>query len=247
MPTPPKGYQLDPATQDTSTVPDFIKKAVNVGSILQKVTPGSGTGTTAPRYETVAESNRPGEIDVYDPKRYDVRTRNHEMDHQFQETRADGAVQLPHGYELAPFGITKPYAPKQYPAGDPRNYSYGGDAGLVAARNSGKSMADFNMEQQADIVADYKAKQDAYLAKVRAGTATPADRSAMYQTEQVYHPFVRQLASVPSQLKDMLPSVKTALGFGKPQPLAPAPAAPGLPSPDVAGMGYVAPDPLLGR
>lgn len=246
MPTPPKGYQLDPATQDTSTVPDFIKKNVNVGSILQKVMPGSGTGTTAPRYETVAESNTPGTISVYDPKKYDVPTRNHEMDHQFQETRSDGAVQLPKGYELAPFGVTKSYAPEQYAAGDPRNYSYGGEAGLLAARNSGKTMADFNMEQQADIVADYKAKQDAYLAKVRAGTATPADLKAMYQTRQAYHPFVQQHASVPGRLRDMLPSMKTVLGVGTPPPLAPAPAAPGLPSYDTPGLGVAPADPLLG-
>ncbi len=37
----------------------------------------------------------------------------------------------------------------------PRVYDYGGEAGLAAAIQAGKTLADFNVEQQADIARDY--------------------------------------------------------------------------------------------
>lgn len=241
---PPKGYRLDPATQDVSTIPAFIRTGVSE-PVSQIVKLGKGTGYTAPGYETVAEAN-PRSITVYEPRKYDVRARDHEMTHEFQQTRATGALKLPNGYQLAPFGISRPYSPEQYSVGDPRNYTYGGEAGLVSARNGGKTMADFNMEQQAEIVADYKAKQDELLAKARSGTATAADLRAMYQTRQAYHPFVQQLSEVPSRLRDMLPSVTAMMGFGTPHALAPAPNPPELPSYDTPGLSVIPADPLLG-
>jgi hypothetical protein len=237
-PTPPQGYSL--VTRDSS-VPSFIREAV--GPVTEKVVPShksDGLGV-----ETVAES-RPGSITVYDPASYTPQVRNHEMTHQFQSTRSNGNARLPFGYELPISGAASPSAPMKYNSGDLANYDYGGQAGLQNLLNAHKTSANLNAEQQADVVADYKAKQDAYLAKVKAGKATPADLRQMYETHQAYHPFVQQMADVPQKLRDTLPSLSALLGFGKPQPLAPAPAAPGLPSYDTAGLGVAPADPLLG-
>ncbi len=242
-PTPPAGYSLPPID---NTVPTFIREGMDTSKVQQVVEPASQQGAPdVAGAKTIAEST-PGKIAVYDPAKYTAQTRNHEMTHQFQQTRSDGTIHLPGGYELAPFGQAKSQADQKYVSGDPKNYDYGGEAGLIAARNSGKTMADFNQEQQADIVARYKAKQDEYLAKAKAGTMTKDDLHAMYQTYKAYHPFIQQLASVPKSLADTLPSFRTLMGFGKPTPLAPKPEAPGLPAYDTPGLHVAPADPLMG-
>ena len=242
-PTPPKGYNLIPLD---SSVPSFIRSGMDTSKIKQTVEPFSQQG--APSMvgtETVSEAT-PGKIAVYDPSRYTSKVRDHEMTHEFQQSRSDGTVKLPGGYALAPLGVHPAMAPEQYAAGDPRNYDYGGQAGLQSLRSAHKTAANLNQEQQADMVADYKAKQDAYLAKVKAGTATPADLRAMYATHEAYHPFIQQMANVPNSFRNSIPSLSAILGTGKPQQLAPAPAAPGLPSYDTPGLGVAPADPLLG-
>ena len=244
-PQPPSGYKLDPATADLSTIPAMIRQNIDTRKIQQTVAPTSQEGAPDVQgTETVAEAV-PGKINVYDPSRYTAKVRNHEMVHELQQHQSDGTLKLPKGYALAPFGSHPAHAPEQYPAGDPRNYDYGGEKGLLQARMAGKTAADFNIEQQADIVADYKQKQDGYLAKARAGKLTQADQQAMALTYRTYHPFLQQMASVPRSLAEDLPSVRTLLGIGEPQPLAPAPAPPGLPI-GVAGLSVAPADPLLG-
>lgn len=234
----PKGYNLVPRD---SSVPSFIRESV--GPVKEKVSPS--LKLDAPGVETVAEAT-PGSIDVYDPAKYTPQIRNHEMMHQFQDTRSNGNIKLPFGYEIPLSGASTPSTPIKYDDGSLANYDYGGQTGLQALLNSHKTAANLNREQQADVVADYKAKQDAYLAKLRAGKATPADLKAMYETHQAYHPFVQQMADAPKNLMDTLPSIGTLLGIGKPKSLLTNPAAPGLPSYDTPGLGVAPADPLLG-
>jgi hypothetical protein len=242
-PTPPKGYQLDPAVQDTSTVPAFIQQGIDVGSVQQSIAPESAVhGSTDKGYHTVAESN-PGVISVFRPGEYDVPVRNHEMTHEFQQTRDFGGIKLPGDNTLDLPGQTKPYSADQYRPGDHRNYAYGGVQGLLKARQQGKTVANFNREQQADIVADYKEMQDDYQEAVAAGTATPGMSKMMEQVRQAYHPFVQQLADVPKY--SAARSIGTFLGIGSPD-APPAPRAPGLPAYGTPGLGYVQPDSLLG-
>lgn len=237
-PIPPSGYNLVPRD---SSVPSFIRESV--GPVKEQAQPL--LKTDAPGVETVADS-RPGTINVYDPKNYTPQIRNHEMTHQFQDTRSNGNIKLPFGYEVPLAGSAAPSTPMKYQAGSLANYDYGGQIGLQNLQNAHKTAANLNREQQADVVADYKAKQDAYLAKVKAGKATPADLKAMYETHQAYHPFVQQMANAPKNFKDTVPSIGTLLGIGKAQSVATNPAAPGLPSYDTPGLGIAPADPLLG-
>lgn len=237
-PKPPTGYNLVPRD---SSVPSFIRESV--GPVKEKVSPS--LKLDVPGVETVAEAT-PGSIDVYDPAKYTPQIRNHEMMHQFQDTRSNGNIKLPFGYEIPLSGASSSSTPMKHEEGSLANYDYGGQAGLQALLNSHKTAANLNREQQADVVADYKAKQDAYLAKVKAGKATPADLKAMYETHQAYHPFVQQMADAPNNLLDTLPSIGTLLGIGKPKSLLTNPAAPGLPSYDTPGLGVAPADPLLG-
>jgi hypothetical protein len=233
---------LDPAVRDTSTIPEFIRKGVNVGSVLQEWAQHKPAGPTAPGYHTIAEST-PGVISVYRPEEYTAPVRNHEMEHQLQQTRDVGGIKLPGGNTIDLPGQVKPYSPEQYPAGDPRNYSYGGVQGLMQAQQQKKTAADFNQEQQADIVADYQKAQDDLLKKVQAGKATSEDLKAWQSTYDAYHPLVQQLSQVPAYSAKR--SIGTMLGLGTPD-APPAPAAPGLPAADTPGLGYVQPDSNLG-
>ena len=242
-PKPPKGYSLVPID---NTVPSFIREGVDTSKIQQTVEPVSKEGAPSMAgTETVSEAT-PGKIAVYDPSKYTPKVRNHELMHELQQSQSDGTVKLPKGYSLAPFGVHPAQAPEKYAVGDPKNYDYGGETGLMHARNNGKTAADFNIEQQADMVADYQQKQDAYLAKARSGKSTPQDLADMYHTYQAYHPFIQQMANVPKSLKDDLPSLRTLLGVGHPEPLAPAPAPPGLPAYNTPGLHVAPADPLLG-
>jgi len=112
---------------------------MDTSKIKQTVEPFSQQG--APSMvgtETVSEAT-PGKIAVYDPSRYTSKVRDHEMTHEFQQSRSDGTVKLPGGYALAPLGVHPAMAPEQYAAGDPRNYDYGGQAGLQSLRSAPKS------------------------------------------------------------------------------------------------------------
>jgi hypothetical protein len=245
MPDPvlPKGYKL--SSSDTS-IPSFIRNRVDVSKVKTSVQPVSNLGApSVAGTKTIAEST-PGKIAVFDPASYTPYVRNHELVHQLQQKQSDGTIRVGNNFHIAPFGVHSANAEEQYPVGDPRNYKYGNEKGLAAARKAGKTMADFNREQQADIVADYKAKYDAYLAKAKAGLATPADLKQMYQTHETYHPYIQEMANVPQSFKASLPSLKTIIGKGKPEQLGGSPAAPGLPSYDVAGMGVAPADPLMG-
>lgn len=232
---------INPAVTDLSTVPDLIKRVVNVGSILQAENLGQSGDTAMEGYHTVAEAN-PGKITVYRPNEYTPYVRNHEMTHELQQTRDIGGLKLPGNNTIDLPGQVKPYSPDRYRPGDPRNYSYGGQDALLAARGK-KTIANFNPEQQADIVADYEKAQDDLLAKVQSGKYTQEDLKNWQATYDAYHPFVEQLSKVPEYSAKR--SIGTLLGMGMPE-APPAPAAPGLPPADTPGLGYIQPDPVMG-
>jgi hypothetical protein len=233
--------KLKPEVEDESTIPEFIRKGVNVGSILQTVKPPSQAPSVALGYHASAQAD-PGVISVFQPDEYTVPVRNHEMTHEYQQTRDIGAIKVPWNDQFDIPGQVKSYSPEQYAYGDPRNYSYGGQDALLAARGK-KTIADFNLEQQADIVADYQKAQDELLKKVQAGKYTSDDLKQWQRTYDAYHPLVQQLSQVPEYSAKR--SIGTMLGIGSPD-APPAPAAPGLPPADTPGLGYVQPDSNLG-
>jgi hypothetical protein len=237
MPDPnaPKGYSLVPRDE---SVPSFIREAV--GPV--KETTVSRLTNDPKGIETLA-SHVPGTISVYDRDKYTPQVRTHEMTHEFQGTRSSGTIPLPFGYEIR-LGDTSSSAPMNSEKGNLANYEYGGQAGLQSLINAHKTAASLNPEQQADMVADYQARQQEYLAKVKAGKATPADLRKMYETYQAYHPFVQQMADAPKPMSQIGPAIKTLL-MGKSLP-PPNPVAPGLPSYDTPGLGVAPADPLLG-
>ena len=75
--------------------------------------------------------------------------------------------------------------------------------GLQAARAHGRTVSDFNYEQQAEIVKDYKVYHDAFLRKAAAKKSTSEDARQMYIIQQAYHPFIQQLADMPGQNVDL--------------------------------------------
>ena len=232
-PKPPAGYSV--VSSDTS-IPAFIRESL--GPIKEQ---DSAPKVDQPGVETIAEAN-PGVISIYDRTKYTPDVRNHEMTHEFQSTRANGDIKLPFGYSLATG--TPNIAPMQYQKGSLQNYDYGGETGLQSLRSSGKSAADLNVEQQADMVADYKKKQDEYLALARSGKATPSVLRSMYNTYQAYHPFVQQMANLPKS-NDFSTTIKHLLGLAT-GPLAPPPPPPGLPAYDTPGLRVAPADPLMG-
>jgi hypothetical protein len=118
---------------------------------------------------------------------------------------------------------------------------------LQKARAQGKTISDFNYEQQADMVRDYKYHHDLYLQKAATGTITPADEARMYQLQQTYHPFIKQMAEMPGKDVDLKrSSLLELLGIQKPVEINRTPEPPGLPSYDTPGLGILPADKLMG-
>ncbi len=236
-PKPPAGYTLAPL----SDIPAFIRENVDPSKVQQVVMPPRTDDVKGT--ETISQAF-PGRIEVYHPEKYTKGTQTHEMTHEDQDARSEGTIKLPRGYELAPFGRHSSQAPEKYQTGTEKNYDYGGEQGLLDAQKQHKGIGEFNKEQQADMVEDYQKKYNDYMAKAKAGTITQMDKRDMYQTYKAYHPYIQQMANVPKTFKDTLPSISAM--FGAKTPLAPAPAAPGLPDYSVAGMGVIPADSLMG-
>ncbi len=234
-PTPPAGYKLDPINPpagyvldpDYSQVPAFLQQNVDMSKVSQVVTkPGPGEGLSVSK----VSSSDPYKINVLDPGLYGPSTLNHELTHTFQDTRSPGIT---------------PSAPVMQSGRKP--YDYGGVQGLRNARIAGKTVSDFNYEQQADMVKDYKAAHDRILAKAATGKATPADAKQMYDLQQAYHPFIKQLAAMPSEEQDPeRHPLLELLGVQKTPTIDTKPSAPGLPSYDTPGLGMLPADPLMG-
>ena len=243
-PLPNPNY-VAPLRSDDDSIPAFIRNSVNVNDVKQVVkTPGNDDkGVTAEVNDAT-----PNQIDVFDPGKYDTGRRNHELTHVYQDSRGDST------------SSTSAVTGEVSIHNDP--YDYSGRAtssralpkaeqmkakleGLQKARNDGKTIANFNDEQQAEIVRDYKDQHDSFLKKVKDGTATKKDLQAMSDLQNTYHPFIDQLAKMPSKTSSHTSMLDTLLGHNMPT-INTRPDAPGLPSFATPGIGIVAADPLMG-
>jgi hypothetical protein len=214
---------------DYSEVPAFLKQNIDMGRVRQVVT----TPQTKEDLNSTAGvgDDDPYRVKVYAPDLYGPPILNHELTHTFQDTRNKS---LP--------SISAPIT------GTGRSvYDYGGVKGLEVARLQGKTIADFNAEQQADMVKDYKWFHDQYLNKAAQGKITPEDEKKMYELQQAYHPFIKQLAAMPGANVNLDRSpLLELLGIQKPVSIGGAPEPPGLPSYDTPGLGVLPADPLMG-
>jgi len=235
QPVPPKGYNLEVnpppgyvLENDFSAVPAFLKQGVDLNKVQQVVT----KPITDQDKQSIAEVDdyEPYKVKVLDPGLYSPPILNHELTHTFQTTRAEG---------INPAVPVGEFSPK--------NYDYGGIPGLQQAIKSGKTVSDFNYEQQADMVRDYKYHHDQYLQKAAKGSITPSDEVHMFELQQAYHPFIKQMSEMPGKDADLKRnSLLELLGIQKPVELNRRPEAPGLPSYDTPGLGVLPADKLMG-
>lgn len=222
---PPPGYVLE---NDFSDVPTFIKQGVDMSKVQQVIK----APVTEQDRNSIAEvgSFDPYKVKVLRPDLYGSPTLNHELTHTYQDTRVEG---------ITPAAQVEKF--------DPKNYGYGGIPGLQKARAQGKTVSDFNYEQQGDMVRDYKVHHDEYLSKAANGTITPADEVHMFELQQAYHPFIKQMAEMPGKDADLKrDSLLELLGIQKPVEIRHAPEPPGLPRYDTPGLGVLPADKLMG-
>lgn len=195
---PPSGYALE------AQVPAFLRPAAATAHIVDKPPDN--------RSIALVSSDDPTEIDVHEPSQFHSPQLIHEMTHVFQFSRNPEMVnQMRDALRTGKL---------------PATYTYGGTDGLIAARQAGKTIADFGPEQQAEMVKNY-----AVLTKqaIQSGNAAELDR-----IKQAYGPFIRQLAALPGKTDSLTQMTQRDL----------TPAAPGLPP--AAESGILAPDDLLG-
>ena len=235
QPVPPAGYKLDadpPAgyvlDADYSSVPAFLQQGLDMNKVQQVVTTPQ---TEEDRQSTAAvDSSQPYTIKVLAPDLYGPPILNHELTHTYQDTRSQG---------ISP---SSPITQSGRAA-----YDYGGIQGLQSAIANRKTVSDFNAEQQAEMVKDYKFYHDQYLTKAAQGKITPADEKKMYALQQAYHPFIRQLADMPGQQENLQRNpLLELLGVQKPATINTRPTTPGLPPYDTPGLGVLPADPLMG-
>ncbi len=250
-PPPPGGGTAVPNVSPTlsssdDSIPAFIRSGVDVSRIRQVVSkPGAdGANVTAE-----VKDNTPNTINVYNPARYDANRRNHELTHVYQDSRSTDIPQASEVTENATIAHD-PYDYSGLPTSSrllPEDQQMQAKlTGLQKAINSGKNAADFNVEQQAEMVRDYKKQHDAFLQKVKDGTATKKDLKSMSELQNTYHPIMEQMAAIPAKGTKINPGYINLL-LGKNMPTIDAkPDAPGLPSFDTAGIGVVKADPLMG-
>jgi hypothetical protein len=214
---------------DYSDVPAFLKNSLDMGKVRQV----QSTPTTATERHAIAtvSDDDPYKVKVFATDLYGSPDRNHELTHTFQFTRNKSLPDISAPIKGTGIGI----------------YDYGGLKGLQDSLTQKKTIADFNAEQQAQIVKDYKYLQDKYLEKAAQGKITPEELKHMYAIHQAYHPFVQQLAGMPGQNEnlDRHPLLEL-IGAQKPLTIGTKPQAPGLPSYDTPGLGVVPADPLMG-
>ncbi len=225
-----KGMNVDNPKYVNPEPPAFLKQGLDMSKVTQPVR----KPTTEDESNSIAvtDSDKPYEIKVFHPEDYGTSVRAHELTHTFQFTRAISPK------EVGKLGAT---------VNTPEQYQYGWVKGLEEAQKNRKTVSDFNLEQQADMVSDYKNIHDMYLDKAKKGTITPEDERLMYRAQKAYHPFVKQLASMPAK-KDQVTSnpLLQLLGYAKSPTINTKPEPPGLPSYDTPGLGVLPRDPLMG-
>jgi hypothetical protein len=186
-------------------------------------------------------------IDVLEPEAYGAATQEHELEHKYQQSRA----QQPY----------RDFTPAEMKDGAPTAaaYDYGGPQGLLAMQKQGKKVTDLNEEQQATMLSDYQVAHNYLLNKAKNGTLTQQDLKAAADLHDAYHPLVAQLAKMvskqqadkaeaetPKTLPQRAWAVLKAITEGPPSLGVPQPDAPGLPRADTPGLGVLQADPLMG-
>jgi hypothetical protein len=223
---PPSGYVLDNSLPGYGDVPAFLKQGLDMSKVQQVVTaPQTVKDRGAIAKET---SDDPYKVQVFDTGLYGPPILNHELTHTYQDTRSKGITPA-------------------VPATGSNVYDYGGLKGLQDARAKGKTVSDFNAEQQAEMVKDYKFYHDQYLAKAAQGKITPAEEKQMYDLQQAYHPYIQQLADMPGADVNLQRNpLLELLGLQKPVDIKSKVGAPELPPYNTAGLGVLPADPLMG-
>ncbi len=225
-----KGMNVDNPKYVNPEPPAFLKQGLDMSKVTQPVR----KPTTEDESNSIAvtDSDKPYEIKVFHPEDYGTSVRAHELTHTFQFTRAISPK------EVGKLGAT---------VNTPEQYQYGWVKGLEEAQKNRKTVSDFNLEQQADMVSDYKNIHDMYLDKAKKGKITPEDERLMYRAQKAYHPFVSQLSKMPAK-KDQVTTnpLLQLLGYAKAPTINTKPEPPGLPSFDTPGLGVLPADPLMG-
>ncbi len=274
IPPPPGGgtpvanphYQgaLPSVSASDPTIPRFLRNGINMGDVTQSVDqPSAGQSNTV----ADVDASNPNHVSVLQPNNYTDDIRDHELTHVYQDSHGEGEKLNSDESDLGQ--ITPDHDPYDY-SGDKvssRTLPYEKQmaaklTGLRQALDNHKTVADFNVEQQAEIVRDYAKQHTAFLQRVKDGTATKKDLRDMSELQKVYHPFVQQLADMPrnNRLTDLLQKhgysipalhgdslhalLYTLTGHGAPS-MPNRAEAPGLPSFDTPGLGVVTADPLM--
>jgi hypothetical protein len=217
----------DESMPGNEDVPSFLSQNLDMNKVRQvATTPGPDDRNSI----AAVGPEDPYKIKVTSPDLYGPPVKNHELTHTFQFTR------------------NKDIVPSQELKGSGRTgYDYGGVVGLRNALANHKTVSDFNYEQQAEMVKDYKWYHDQYLKKAASGKITPQDEREMYVLQQTYHPFIRQMASMPgTNVNLQRNTLLELLGVQKPVPLGAKPEPPGLPRYDTPGLGVLPADLLMG-
>lgn len=201
-PVPPPGYSI-------VNLPSFLKPA-NAGT--KTVRAESEVDPSGQVIADVRQSD-PSTIEVREPRDFTQPVQTHESTHVYQFSRNQPFVDRA-------FNSPKAHATKE-------GYDYGGIKGLEQALRNHKTIADFNTEQQSDMVADYQRLTQEAIRK--------GDKVALARITAAYHPFVNQLAKIPPSGANMGQMTKQDLN----------PDAPPVPPSTVAGMPML-PDKLVG-
>lgn len=203
----PRGSAAGPGR--LNGVPAFARNIVDWSQVKEKLAPPDGNEIAS------VNSDDPTTIRVSHPDAFTPALRGHEATHVAQWDRSDGVN------------------PGMTIGGDneipQKDYSYGGMPGLRAARAAGKTMADFNREQQATMVQDYISQSRIFENAAKKGKLEPGDLKDYAEVQEAYHPFIKQLAAQPED-----------------DEIDTHPEPPGLPPADTPGLGMMKPDPLLG-
>jgi hypothetical protein len=203
----PRGSAAGPGS--LNGVPAFARQIVDWSKVKERPAPPDGDEIAS------VDSDQPTTIRVSHPDAFTPALRGHESTHVAQMERTDGVWP---GLDIQSDNTIAP-----------KDYDYGGMPGLRAARAAGKTMANFNREQQASMVEDYIRQSRIFENLAKKGKLEPGDLKEYQKIQDTYHPFVKQLLPQPEG-----DEINTH------------PDAPGLPSADTPGLGMMKPDPLLG-
>lgn len=193
-PSPPLGYPIE-------QLPAFLRPTAEQEQIVRA--PSNGVALAE------VNADEPNTIKVREPQQFTEPIEAHEMTHAFEMSRNPA--------------FTGPLKAEMQSGKLPQGYDYGGEGGLMRARLAGKTIANYGLEQRADMVRNFQEKTKSAIA---AGDAAALDRA-----NAAYGEFVREVAAEPDK-NDPMTSIDTRV------------APPGLPPATESGLLF--PDKLIG-